>query len=203
MCGITSEAEAELAVECGADGIGLILASSPRQISFDRAVAITRSLPPFITPTVVMVDPAEHDVREVADAIPNALLQFSGEEAPELVALFRYRAIKAIHVTPESDADAILAQCNRFIGSNLLLDTAVGALRGGSGRTFPWRIARNVAASRRIVLAGGLNAQNVYDAINEVRPYAVDVRSGIEAEGKKSKTRMLAFVEEVRRADRA
>ncbi len=202
FCGVMTPTEAELAVACGADAVGCILAPSPRRIALRDAVAIAATLPPFVTPVFVMADPGKRTLAEVSAACPAAMLQCAGDEDPELLAPYGARILKVVHVGAESDAAAIEAACNRYERGNVLLDTQAGALRGGSGVRFVWDRARDIVRRRPTIVAGGLTPENVGDAIRTLRPYGVDVRSGIERNGRKDEGLMRAFQAAVNDADR-
>ncbi|MDH2909516.1 MAG: phosphoribosylanthranilate isomerase [Candidatus Eremiobacteraeota bacterium] len=202
FCGVTAQAEAELAVACGADAVGLILAPSPRRISLHDAVAIAATLPPFVTPTFVLVDPDEKTLAAAHAAWPAATLQCAGEEEPDLLDPYAPRILKVLHVAAESTPDELDAACNRYRRFNVLLDTKAGAARGGTGARFAWDRAIDIVRKRPTIVAGGLTPENVGEAIRTLRPYGVDVRSGIERDGRKDEALMRAFQAAVNDADR-
>jgi len=202
FCGVTTQAEAELAVACGADAVGLILAPSPRQISLHDAVAIAAALPPFVTPTFVLVDPDEKTLAAAHAAWPAATLQCAGEEEPDLLAPYAPRILKVLHVGADSASESLEKACNRYRRFNVLLDTKAGAARGGTGARFAWECAMEIVRERPTIVAGGLTPENVGEAIRMLRPYGVDVRSGIERDGRKEESLMRAFQAAVNDADR-
>ncbi len=202
FCGVTSHAEAELAVDCGADAIGLILAPSPRRISLAEAASIAAALPPFVTPTFVLVDPHAEFFAEVAAASPSALLQCAGDEEPQMLEAYAKRVVKVIHVGADNDRASLDAACNRYRGFHVLLDTKIGNARGGTGSPFSWEPVVEIVRRRPTIVAGGLTPENVGAAIRAMRPYAVDVRSGIERNGRKDEALMRAFQAAVIDADR-
>jgi phosphoribosylanthranilate isomerase len=156
-------------------------------------------LPPFVTTVGLFVDADEKFVREVLAAVPLDVLQFHGDETPEACALYGRPWLKAIRVRPGLD----LLQCAaRYAGAQgLLLDAHVQGVPGGTGATFDWSLIPEGLA-KPVILSGGLHRGNVADAIAQVRPYAVDVSSGVEAEkGIKDAARIAAFVNEVNRID--
>ena len=193
ICGITSVADALAAAEAGADMIGLMLyEQSPRHITLAQAAAISRALPPFVIRVGVFVDP---DVALVTRAIAEcglSLLQFHGDETSEFCTQFGVMNMKALRMR---DADS-LAQLEHMHTDAYLLDAHSKSGLGGTGETFNWDLA--VAAQKfgkPIFLAGGLTPQNVAAAVRQVRPFAVDVSSGVEsAPGKKDPAKVQAFI---------
>ncbi|MGC8486322.1 MAG: phosphoribosylanthranilate isomerase [Candidatus Baltobacteraceae bacterium] len=202
FCGITTRAEAELAAACGADAVGLILAPSPRRIALADAASIAASLPPFVTPTLVLVDPSEPLLAEAHAACPSAFLQCAGDEDPAMLEPYAPHVIKVLHVGEASDRRSLDAACNRYRRFHVLLDTKSGAARGGTGARFPWERVTEIVRSRPTIVAGGLTPENVGAAIRTLRPYGVDVRSGIERNGRKDEALMRAFQAAVNDADR-
>lgn len=202
ICGITRIEDAQAAVAAGADAIGLVFyAASPRAVQMEQAAAICRILPPFVTATGLFVDATADTVNTVLAQVPLALLQFHGSESPDYCRRFRRPYLKALRMAEDADVEAGLAEYADAAG--LLLDTFSAGLPGGTGRVFDWeRIP--AAARQRIVLAGGLNPDNVAAAIAQVHPYAVDVSGGVEAApGIKDAARIAAFLAAVHRADAA
>jgi phosphoribosylanthranilate isomerase len=199
ICGITSPEDGLAAAEAGADAIGLVFyPPSTRAVGVEAAAAICRALPPFVSAVGLFVDPAAEEVEEVLAGCPLDLLQFHGSESPAFCAGFGRRYLKAVRVGPETDLPAAAAD---YGPRNLLLDALVPGQVGGTGQTFRWEaIPEELAGS--VVLAGGLSPENVGEAVRAVRPYAVDVSSGVEERpGIKSVARMAAFVQGVRDAD--
>ena len=199
---MTTRAEAELAAECGADAVGFILAPSPRRIALEDAATIAAELPPFITTTLVLVDPSERLLAEAAAACPTALLQCAGDEDPAILEPYAARILKVLHVGEVSDLPSFVAARNRYHRFNVLLDTKGGAARGGTGVSFAWDRVVDIVRSRPTIVAGGLTPANVGAAIRTLRPYGVDVRSGIERNGRKDEALMRAFQAAVNDADR-
>lgn len=200
ICGITRPEDALEAARLGADAIGLIFyARSPRHVTADRALEVIAHLPPFVTTVGLFVDASEAEVRDVLDAVPLDLLQFHGAESPDYCARFDRPYIKAIAAAPGVD----LLQSAGFHGRAraLLVDAYVPGVAGGTGVQADWSaIPRDLPMP--VVLAGGLHAGNVTEAIRVVRPWAVDVSSGVEqSRGIKDHNKMAAFVRGVRDAD--
>jgi phosphoribosylanthranilate isomerase len=200
ICGITRPEDGFDAAQAGAHAIGLVFhASSPRYVSIERARAIAERLPPFVAAVALFVDAEPELVRTVLDAVPVQLLQFHGNETPAYCAGFGMPYIKALRVRPGVD----LLQYGALYAAarGLLLDTHVDELPGGSGRAFDWDLIP-AGLGLPIVLAGGLTPANVTQAVRRVRPWAVDVSSGVErGKGIKDAAMMAAFVRGVRNAD--
>ncbi|RKP57499.1 phosphoribosylanthranilate isomerase [Pararobbsia silviterrae] len=208
LCGLSRVEDVEHAVALGADAIGMVFyPPSPRAISVSQAIQLARLVPPFVTIVGLFVNPDEAFVREVANALPLGALQLHGDETPEqckrLSSAARLPWLKAIRVKADSTrADLVESSVNYAAAQGLLLDAHVEGY-GGGGKVFDWSIIPEELA-HRAVLSGGLNAQNVREAIARVRPFAVDVSSGIEVEGVrgvKDHARMTAFVHAVRAQD--
>lgn len=199
ICGLTSPEDALQAVDCGADGIGLVFYSrSARAVTAAQAHKISQAMPVFVSRVGLFVNPTEGEVRAVLQQVHLDCLQFHGEESEEFCASFAVPYMKAIRVRPELD---VLKEISKYSTSSaILLDSYDKHFAGGTGSTFDWRIARHCVeeAGAKIVLAGGLSAANVAEAIRLVAPYAVDVSSGVESElGRKSRERMSSFFNEV------
>lgn len=197
-CGMTRLEDALLAVRLGADAIGLVFASnSPRRIDLQRAREIRRALPPFVTAVALFMDNDAGLVNEVIQVVQPDMLQFHGYETDAWCAQFDRRWLKAIAM---ADAPAGLAQLNQHPGAAaLLLDGHGLGQPGGGGRTFDWS-QMPLDLGQPLILAGGLHAGNVADAIRIARPWAVDVASGIESSpGIKDAVKLAAFIGVVRR----
>jgi phosphoribosylanthranilate isomerase len=203
FCGCTSWDDVTMAIEAGADAFGMIFAPSPRRIAWEAAVEIAHRVPPSIEPVAVFVDPSKEAVDAVRGLFPHARIQFSGNEPAGVVASHGGRALKAIHVDPDEDPAELDARCDRHPRAMILFDARHDGLAGGSGTPFAWDLVTPIAAARRVVMAGGLSAENVSACLSSVRPYGVDVRSGIETDGRKDWEKMRAFVRAVREADEA
>lgn len=192
VCGICRIEDAELAVTLGASAIGFIFwPESPRYCEPDRAQAIAARLPPHITVVGVFVDqPVEH-VIQIATQVPLGAVQLHGSEALEDFDRVRQPLIKAVPVTAGLELVTIDHLPD---GVTVLLDAHDPIRRGGTGQTIDWKIAASIAARRRTILSGGLNAANVREAITEVRPHMIDVSSGVEsAPGRKDAGKLEAF----------
>jgi phosphoribosylanthranilate isomerase len=202
FCGCTSWNDVSLAIETGADAIGMIFAHSPRRIAETDAKHIAAKLPPFVTPVGVFVDPTRDELERAREIFPDLVFQFSGDEAPSFLSSVDGKTIKALHVDPAAaDADALARAANAYPRAIAMFDTAVAGMAGGTGVAFPWKAVASIARLRPIVVAGGLTSENVAACVRAVRPFGVDVRSGIESEGRKDEKKMRAFVRSVRDAD--
>jgi indole-3-glycerol phosphate synthase/phosphoribosylanthranilate isomerase/anthranilate synthase/indole-3-glycerol phosphate synthase/phosphoribosylanthranilate isomerase len=191
-----------LGVEAGADALGVIVAESSRRVSLERAAELAAAIPPFVSKVGVLMNQAG----DVAQALRAGgfTLQFSGEEAAESCERMAGGEpyLKAFHVTPDTPPDAFdEARLAPYARALCLFDSRVGDARGGTGVTFAWSLLENVAARRPIVVSGGLTPENVGACVRALRPYAVDVRSGVETGGEKDPEKMRAFVRAVREAD--
>jgi phosphoribosylanthranilate isomerase len=192
ICGITRAEDAEAAVAAGAGAIGFVFwPKSPRFIDPHRARRIASRLPPFVTAVGVFVNQPLDYVRGVASLVRLGAVQLHGDETPEYAAALSTPVIKAVSID-HADTRAWPAQ------TMLLLDVHDPVKRGGTGRTIDWTAAAAVAAQRRILLAGGLTPDNVADAVARVRPFGIDVSSGVErAPGIKDHERLRALFEAV------
>jgi len=199
ICGLTREADVDDAIDAGADAIGFVLyAKSPRHVALDRAAALAARLPPFVTPVLLFVNASPSEVQRATDRLPQALLQFHGDESPDQCQAAGRPWIRAARMAQGFD---LLDFAARFAGAQaLLLDAHVEGY-GGGGKAFDWSlIPRNVPLP--VVLSGGLNPANVIDGVLGVRPWAVDVSSGVEqAKGVKNAVLMRRFCKAVREAD--
>ncbi len=199
ICGLTREADVDAAVAAGADAIGLVFyPASARLVSLQRAVELARRLPPFVTPVGLFVNAAADEIKRVVDAIPNLVLQFHGDETPADCRHNGRPFLRAARMEPGLDL-LDFAACFSDAQA-LLLDTHVAAY-GGSGKVFDWSLIP-ASLPRPVVLSGGLFTGNVGDGIHQVRPWAVDVSSGVEAsKGIKDASEIHRFCNAVRQAD--
>jgi len=199
ICGLTREADVDTAVEAGADAVGFVLYErSPRHVAVQRAAALAKRLPPFVTPVVLVVNAEASLIQSAVQTIPDLLLQFHGDETPADCRAPGRPFLRAARMAPGFDLLDFAAQYPHAQG--LLLDAHVESY-GGGGKVFDWSlIPQNV--SRPVVLSGGLHAGNVIEGIFQVRPSAVDVSSGVEsAKGIKDAAAIRRFCEAVREAD--
>lgn len=199
-CGMTRVGDALLAARLGADAIGLVFtARSKRQVSLAQAREIVAALPPFVATVALFMDDEANLVRQVLDEVRPALLQFHGDESDGWCAQFGRPFLKAIAMGEGAAALSRLHDYPR--ASGLLLDGHAAGEAGGSGKAFDWSLLPHELA-QPLILAGGLHAGNVGDAVRTAHPWAVDVASGVEsAPGVKDPARLAAFIRAVRTAD--
>ena len=194
ICGIRDPETALAAVEAGADAIGLVFAPSRRRVTLEQARRIIQVLPPFIARVGVFVDEDLTRVREIADAGRLDAVQLHGSETPEYAAALPLPVIKAIRVRNAASIDGMGA----YRVAAFLLDSFEPELAGGTGKPFTWALAAGLGAPAPLILAGGLTPENVGEAIQTVRPYGVDVSSGVETDGRKDPGKIRAFIAAVR-----
>ncbi len=210
ICGITRESDLHEVVAAGADALGFVFyPQSPRYVEPELASSLLHSVPPFVTAVGLFVNADVDFVRGVVEKAPLHVLQFHGDETPEhcqtLAASVNRPFLRAFRVKTDTSAEDLLeyeaeyrARCPSFQG--LLLDTFVESF-GGSGKVFDWSLIPKELAPR-VVLSGGLSVQNATDAVLRVRPYAVDISSGVElSKGIKDLNKVQAFIQAVRAAD--
>jgi phosphoribosylanthranilate isomerase len=200
ICGITRPQDALAAAYLGADAVGLVFfPSSPRAVTIESAKAIINILPPFVCKVGLFVNPEPVEISRILKEVTLDLLQFHGDEKPEQCTGYSKPFIKAVRMQDNVDLNAV---ANRYADAGaLLLDSFVEGLHGGTGQVFDWsRIPAN--PGKPLILAGGLTPANVATAINNVRPYAVDVSGGVEsAKGIKDAQKIAEFIKEVRNAE--
>ncbi len=196
ICGITRVEDAMAAVAAGADAIGLVFYEpSPRYVDIEQAKAILRALPAFVTSTALFVDPQPGLVQDVIDKLKIDLLQFHGNETAQFCQSFSRPYIKAVAM--QADTDLVTIASQYMLATGLLLDTYKPGLPGGTGETFNWQWVPK-QFSMPLILAGGLTADNVRQAIKQTSPWAVDVSGGVEqAKGIKSAHKIQQFIEQV------
>ena len=188
ICGVQTVEDAMKCVACGADAVGMLLADSPRRITVMQAADIVKRLPPFVTPVIVMMPSVAEEAIEAAGVIGPGAIQLQGDEPPEMLleinkALPHIKLIKAVHVGGGGEMDK--ARAYESTADAILLDT-MSPGRGGSGRPHDWALSGEIVSDIKspVVLAGGLSPSNVAEAIERVKPFAVDVASGVEGNGR-------------------
>lgn len=194
ICGISTVEAALAAADAGANAIGLIFATSPRQVTVPQAREIRQALPPFVSTVGVFVDAVRSQIEDAIAACELTMVQLHGNESPQFCMSMPVPVIKAMRVVDASSVEQIL----NYRVAAVLLDTAVPGIAGGSGRTFDWEIAATAASSARIILSGGLTPENIHQAISRVHPFAVDVSSGVETDGRKDPAKIRTFIDRVR-----
>jgi phosphoribosylanthranilate isomerase len=199
ICGITDAADARLCVGCGVDALGFIFVErTPRYITPDAAARIVATLPPFVTPVGVFWDHAPGHVKAVAEQCGLGALQFHGEEPPEDLRGYRLPVIKTLKVAAGADLDGMAG----YRVAAFLLDSPSRWSEGEARPPIPWELAAAAARRHPVLLSAGLTPDNVADAVRRVRPYGVDVNSGVEARpGRKDEARVRRFVAAVREAE--
>ena len=199
ICGITRIEDALIAAEAGADAIGLVFyAKSPRAVSIQQARDIVAALPAFVTTVGLFVNASREELNDVLAGVALDLLQFHGDESPAECESYQRPYIKALRVKPGDDIAQLAAPYAKARG--ILLDTYVPGIPGGTGAAFDWSLVPR-DLPQPVILAGGLSAGNVQAAIEQVRPYAVDVSGGVEAsKGIKDAAKIRAFMRAVGRS---
>ena len=199
ICGITRPQDAEAAAQAGADAIGLVFyGPSPRNVTIRQAIAVRDVLPPFVQTVALFVNPSPGEVRAVVEQVGPGMLQFHGEETQAFCSAFAQPYIKACRVRAGVD---LLEYFREFPDTaGWLVDAWVEGY-GGAGQRFDWDLIP-MERCRPLVLSGGLTPENVGQAVRKVRPWAVDVSSGVEsAKGIKDAAKIAAFIQEVHHAD--
>lgn len=198
ICGITNLADAQVAVEAGADAIGFIFyEKSPRFVTIEQAAEISKQLPPFLMRVGVFVNAPEEFVFQAMSGIGLSLLQFHGHEKPEYCVQFGLMSMKAFPMRNEES----LGKIPQYQTDAYLLDAYMETALGGTGKTFNWDLAVEAKTfGKPIFLSGGLTPENVADAVKKVKPFGVDVSSGVESSpGKKDAEKVKAFIQAVKK----
>lgn len=192
ICGITRKQDALQAIACGADALGFVFyARSPRAVSAEQVCQIIPALPPFVTTVGLFVNASPQEVERVVALCGLDAVQYHGDESPQDCLQSPVKAIKALRVKDAASLDGH----SEYRTAALLLDAWSKEAYGGTGHTFNWPLAANIASQRPVILAGGLTPENVNEAVAAVNPYAVDVSSGVEsAPGIKDAQKVAAFI---------
>ena len=198
ICGLTRDEDVKAAVAAGADAIGFVFTASPRRISIDTAIRLSSYVPKGVLRVGLFLDQDRSEIDQVINSVSLDVLQFHGSETEQECCVFGLPWLKAVAMKNAESAKQAESEYPGAMG--LLLDSHATGKRGGSGKVFDWSLSRPIA--KPIWLAGGLNSANVAQAIHIVRPFAVDVSSGVEVEpGIKDASRIRAFIEAVREVD--
>ncbi len=199
ICGITNHEDASLSVELGVDALGFVFAPSPRQVTPEKVRSIIDTLPPFVVTVGVFVNEAEETIRQIAGFCGLHLIQFHGNESPGFCQGFMPDAIKAFRLQDASSLLSIISYQGHVRA--VLLDSYQKEIKGGTGKTFPWDLAVKVKGfALPIILSGGLTPSNIEQAILAVRPFAVDVNSGIEKRpGEKDPVLIKQLIETIKK----
>ncbi len=201
ICGITNIDDALMSIDAGADALGFnFVPGTPRYLKDTKAAAkIIEQLPPFITTVGLFVNADPELIQSIADECHLDMLQLHGDESPRFCQAFNRRVIKAVRIKDELSCSHL----SDYRVSGYLLDTYVKGALGGTGVAFDWSLAVKAKQYGRIVLAGGLDPDNVASAVQQVRPYGVDVSSRVEASpGRKDPVKVRAFIQNVKEVDR-
>ncbi len=192
ICGITNTEDAVMAIEAGADALGFVFhGKSPRFITPDNAAEIIRKLPPFVTTVGLFVNPDIGFVNSTADSCGIDIIQLHGDETADFCSRVNRRVVKVFRIRNEESLSSI----KDYRVAGFLLDAYSPEAYGGTGKTFNWDIARDAKKYGPVILAGGLSPENVRQAIERVKPYAVDVSSGVEAApGRKDPGKVREFI---------
>jgi phosphoribosylanthranilate isomerase len=186
---------AEFAIESGADAIGFVFAESKRRISLEEARKIRASLPENVLKIGVFVNETKEVLERTFEEVGLTHLQLHGDESPEFCRSIRYPVIKAIRVLSEED----LLNIPQYDCDYILLDSPYGKYRGGNGTTFDWKLLKEIEIhNNKLILAGGLNIENVLEAIELGNPVMVDVSSGVETNGIKDHSKIVNFIKKVK-----
>lgn len=198
ICGMTRPEDVRAAVAAGADALGFVFfEKSPRNVTPEEAAELLREVPPFITTVGLFVNAERETIYRVMSSCPLDLVQLHGDESPEFCASLPGRVVKALRIGGPAD----LENLERWPVEGLLLDAKVKGSYGGTGESFDWSLLENVKTHHPLILAGGLNPDNVAEAVRRVKPFAVDVSSGVESEpGKKDPDKINAFIQRARAA---
>ncbi len=199
ICGITKAEDAAQAARLGADAIGMVFYdASPRHVSIEQSRKIVAALPPFLTTVGLFVNAAQSQIQRLLEQVPIDLLQFHGDETPDECEVYGKPYIKVIHM--KEGVDLLNAEKQYCNANGLLLDTFIPGEPGGTGERFDWKMVPD-EMEKPIILAGGLTPTNVATAVQKIRPYGVDVSSGVESsKGIKDIVKIANFINAVQRA---
>ena len=207
ICGLRSNEDIHMVADAGADAIGLVVyAGSKRAVTIPQAARLRREIPVFISAVVLLVNASQAEIEQIINDVKPSLLQFHGDESAEFCEQFRFPYIRALRVGGGAllSPDAVAQEVQKYPNASGFLFDAYSAGYGGSGLTFDLSLldkAREILPARKIIIAGGLNASNVQQLIRDVKPYAIDLSSGVEsAPGVKSMEKTRTFMQQVANA---
>ena len=199
ICGLMEQEHVKVAVDAGADAIGFVFAPSRRRLTIAEARELARDIPPGILKVGVFVDASIEEIEETYRQVPLDIIQFHGDESAEFIKTTGLPSIKVLSVHSDED----VKRTTQYEADYFLFDTPGTDFKGGSGMTFDWELMNNVGIQAdRMILAGGLNAENVGEAVRRVQPYMVDVSSGVESMKRKDSHLIRAFIQAVRDEER-
>jgi len=211
ICGITDAENATAAARAGADFIGLVFATSRRRVSPEKALWIVEEVKKLDKQPVIVgvfVNIEAREVNRIAAYCRLDRVQLSGDESWQYCIDIEFPIIKVIHITVEIKTEQVMKEIEMGYSTGLkqkpicLLDTKSGNAYGGSGRVFDWRLAAEVSAKHQVIVAGGLNPQSVGELMRQAKPWGVDVSSGVESDGAKTRRKIEAFIKAARRAEK-
>lgn len=196
ICGLKEQQHVHAAIEAGTDAIGFVFAPSKRQVSIQQAQQLAKHVPDGVLKIGVFVNPSAEELRTAVESVPLDFVQYHGEESPEFIRQQGYPAIKALSVRGVEDVQAAA----NYDVDYYLFDAPGTDFKGGSGHTFDWSLLEMVGISReQLILAGGLQAANIEEAVSLVSPFMVDVSSGVETDGVKDITKITRFIQAVKK----
>lgn len=199
ICGLQEQEHVKTAVHAGADAIGFVFAPSKRRVSIEQAQQLAKHVPQGVLKIGVFVNPTSAELKEAVERVPLDYVQYHGEETPAFIQEQGYPAIKALSIREKEDVQAAAD----YQVDYYLFDAPGTEFKGGSGHTFDWTLLEQVGISKeKLLLAGGLNVDNIEAAITDVGPFMVDVSSGVETDGSKDSTKIQAFLQAVKRGSR-
>lgn len=191
ICGLKEVRHVEAAVQAGADAIGFVFAPSKRLISIEQAQKLAQYVPEGVLKIGVFVNPTAEELRAAVEGVPLDYVQYHGEETPDFIREQGYPAIKALSIRTAEDVQAAA----QYDVDYYLFDAPGTDFKGGSGHTFDWTLLEAVGIPKeKMILAGGLNPENIHEAVSLVSPFMVDVSSGVETEGTKDTLKIEAFL---------
>lgn len=199
ICGLMNKEAVETAVDAGTDFIGFVFAKSKRQVTKEKARELAQIIPDHVKKVGVFVNETAENITEIAEEVGLDFVQLHGDETPTFCKELDLPIIKAFQVREARDLEAVAAyECSYY-----LLDSPAGKYRGGSGETFDWTLTKDYDfLNKKIILAGGLHADNIRSAIAEVNPAGVDVSSGVETNNEKDLKKIKAFLDAVKKGDK-
>lgn len=198
ICGLKEQQHVQAAIEVGVDAIGFVFAPSKRRVTVEQAQQLAKHVPEGVLKIGVFVNPSVEELRIAVESVPLDYVQYHGEESPEFIRQQGYPAIKALSVRGVKDVQAAA----KYDADYYLFDAPGTDFKGGSGHTFDWTLLETVGIPReKLILAGGLQAENIEEAVSLVSPFMVDVSSGVETDGVKDIAKINAFLQAVRKGE--
>ena len=199
ICGLMESQHVKMAVDAGVDAIGFVFAPSRRQVTIAEAQELAKNIPPGVLKIGVFVDASRDEIEKTYREVPLDFVQFHGDESSDFIKKVGLPSIKVLSVYSDEDAK----QAAHYDTDYFLFDTPGTDFKGGSGMTFDWQLMKDAGVqSDKVILAGGLNADNVAQAIRTVNPYMVDVSSGVESMGRKDGNLIRTFIKAVKDEER-